>query len=169
MFDEQVVVADVHVEVVEAACRVVYLAREAEVDVRGAIGASRYGCRQPLLGRVELDHAREVVVYASAAARERRVCQHDLRALEAAGHICYPLVVARHGVGRSEQQTVVVGELDAEVERHFDRYRKARVGLDLRGGEVLETYRHHPQILVELAVGAYVYDHYLVVVVVLFE
>ena len=157
---EEVVFADIHVEVAESPRIEVETLREAEVVADAAVGAVRHGAGEPLH---RLHHAvgAHPAVGQTAPAFQAAVAHDDVAAQESFGHQRQPAVGERAHVGRGDDQMFVVRRFDAHVERHFGRDREAGVLFDLGGRDAREGLADAQQVFEEVVVAPHVDDHHL--------
>ena len=107
------------------------------------------------------------VVRKALSALHAAVAHDDFAAHEPLGHQRQPAVGLRHGIGRGEDHALVVGRLDAHVERHLARNRETGVEVDLGGRDLRKRLFQPHEVLVKIGVVAHVDDHHLEIGVVL--
>ena len=129
----EIVIAIVQCEMVVSARCVVETVREAEVAAWCAVQLAINGRSKGIAPLMQLGstHKRCADLASILETWHRRGSDHHT-ALEALGHICYPLVAARHRARHRKEQIVVVSRLDTDIERLLGRYADAVVATKLR-------------------------------------
>ena len=166
LLHEQVVLADVHIEVAEAVGPEVEAFGKAEVVERPPVGMALHGAGDPV-GRMHHAPRAHHVVRKPFLTLHAAVAHDDFAPRKALGHQRQPAVGLRAGVGRGKDHALVMRRLDAHVERHLARDGKTRVEVDLGGHDLRERLFQPHEVFVEIGVVAHVDDHHLEVGVVL--
>lgn len=155
---EEVVLADVHVEVSESVYPEVEAFGESHVVAAAAVRTAAY-CRCDPLDRGHESLGAHDVVRQAGFPLIAAVSEDYFAPGESAGHERQPAVGPRRRVGRGENDVFVVRGLNADVDCHFGRYGEVRLGLDLGGVEIGVVEPHLREVLIEVGVEPDIYHH----------
>ena len=159
--DEEVVLADIHIEMGETLDTEVELLREAQITARSAIGAATNGARKPRHRDMQAREA-DKIIDQPLLAFDSRIAQHHVATHKGLTHHCQPLLRGGLGIGRGEQDMLVTGRLDTHVDGHLGGDGESGVVLYLGNQQIRVVKAQCQELLVEVVIGTHIYHNNLI-------